>query len=70
MSIFFKLSNVRMCLNLAIPCNPEIGYGVTANIAASHSHGCLVRGSSGFDSPYPNIFLIKKLSKQKPSFYH
>ena len=27
-----------------------IGYGVTANIAASHA----VRGSSGFDSPYPN----------------
>ena len=29
-----------------------LGYGVTANIAASHT----VRGSSGFDSPYPNFF--------------
>ena len=28
-----------------------IGYGVTANIAASQSD----RGSSGFDSPYPNF---------------
>ena len=31
----------------------QVGYGVTANIAASHTD----RGSSGFDSPYPNIFL-------------
>ena len=28
----------------------HVGYGVTANIAASHRF----RGSSGFDSPYPN----------------
>jgi len=30
-----------------------VGYGVTANITASHES---VRGSSGFDSPYPNYF--------------
>ena len=29
----------------------NVGYGVTANIAASHAD----RGSSGFDSPYPNF---------------
>ena len=45
----------------------QLGYGVTANIAASHiarlsqrheisQSGCDGRGSSGFDSPYPNIF--------------
>ena len=33
-----------------------LGYGVTANITASHA--IAVRGSSGFDSPYPNAFFI------------
>ena len=36
----------------------SIGYGVTANIAASHHPN---RGSSGFDSPYPNVFGVKKV---------
>ena len=37
-----------------------IGYGVTANIAASHPQD---RGSSGFDSPYPNFFGSEMLAK-------
>ena len=32
----------------------SIGYGVTANIAASQTD----RGSSGFDSPYPNVYFF------------
>ena len=46
----------------------QVGYGVTVNIAASHvtevgecftasSTSVEGRGSSGFDSPYPKIFL-------------
>jgi hypothetical protein len=47
----------------------SLGYGVTANIAASHRYriseiqpaghftsSVSGRGSSGFDSPYPNTF--------------
>jgi hypothetical protein len=34
-----------------------IGYGVTANIAASHNSSD--RGSSGFDSPYPSFFFFR-----------
>jgi len=38
-----------------------IGYGVTANIAAFHKTTiAIVRGSSGFDSPYPNDFYKKQ----------
>jgi hypothetical protein len=39
-----------------------IGYGVTANIAASHTLAVTVRGSSGFDSPYPNFFFFSNKS--------
>jgi hypothetical protein len=44
-----------------------VGYGVTANIAASHRSAgpefpvagpMRDRGSSGFDSPYPNTFWV------------
>jgi hypothetical protein len=43
----------------------HVGYGVTANIAASHKlhlHKSVDRGSSGFDSPYPNFFVNSTLS--------
>jgi hypothetical protein len=56
-----------------------LGYGVTANIAASHRYRtsemkynrpvisqilCRARGSSGFDSPYPNTFFTLLCSSQ------
>ena len=59
---------------LALNCSVEysmlkgsagrVGYGVTANIAASHV--TLVRGSSGFDSPYPSFFCLIVYSLPTP----
>ena len=42
-----------------------VGYGVTANIAASHEE---LRGSSGFDSPYPNDLFFSIASFPSPIF--
>ena len=49
----------------------KVGYGVTANIAASHDR-VTGRGSSGFDSPYPSLlfeslFLLLKRFGQDSS---
>ena len=47
-SLSTLLSHIIRCLTLSV------GYGVTVNITASQKVD--VRGSSGFDSPYPNQF--------------
>ena len=55
--IFITLSYLHLLLiwTYAFDSFWAIGYGVTANIAASHS---IDRGSSGFDSPYPNALRL------------
>ncbi|KAI6149505.1 hypothetical protein BKA82DRAFT_874171 [Pisolithus tinctorius] len=47
--MYRKSTDMIYCAAQRILC---IGYGVTANIAASHIWS--KRGSSGFDSPYPS----------------